>query len=241
MASTPRIRGSWIRRITIGGLGVALLLLVAALRASFEGPATLERLWNELASDASGLALYRRSPGLQAGFGSEAAFLAHVGSWRPRFGGAERFQGPDQAKRLLPFAVKLEVQGRNGAWFAVLARTEPFPRLHGVAFGATREEARRACFNQYAKAHLAPWLERGLAAARAVAGPQELPASVADLQPDRFEFGFVAGGAELRLLLRDGGQLTLHIPEEGGVRMESGPDRYSLLSAPPSPHISHLK
>jgi hypothetical protein len=210
---------------------LVLLLAAAALRASADHPRLARDLFHRLDDDTQARQLYRTTPGLRAGFGSEEAFLRHVRTWKPLFGTQETFEGPD-AKRFLPFAAKLEVQGSHGAWFAILARQGPAPRIHGIAFGATREQARNACFNQYAKAFMGAWLERGLAQARRLGeslaqgipgatltetdrkvlrGLPDLPA----LDPGCFTFQFLPGGARLDLELAPERTLALRWQGDG--------------------------
>lgn len=199
--------------ISLGLLAILVAgLLLAGLRASVEGPRRVEQVLKELSTETGARRLYRATPGLQAGYGSEAAFLDLLRRWQPRFGETRDFGGPDRAKRFLPFATKLEVQGSGGAWFALLAREAPFPKLHGIAFGADRLQARQTCFALYAKTHFRAWLDRGVARAHAMAeqglGDAEsqrllraLPAGAGDLDPATFAFQFTESGACLEFSL----------------------------------------
>jgi len=110
----------------------------------------------------------------------------------------------------------LEIQCRGGAWFAVLARLDPFPKLHGLAFGPTREQARRTCFSLYAKTHMRAWLNRGIAHAHGLAEASQakgtpgfqatdlrlieaLPSRSKTLDPTAFGFQFASTGARMDL------------------------------------------
>ena len=226
LPSTPRAQGAW-SWVALGLLAVLLLgFCAASLHGSVAHPRLAASLFHALDSEEQARRLFRETPGLQAGWGSETAFLQHLRTWKPQFGTTDSFLGPDAAKRFLPFAAKLEIQGSGGAWFAILGRQGPFQRVHGIAFGPTQERARSACFNQYAKQYLKPWLERGLAEAHHLAeqssASASLPLTVAEVQwlralPDQtrlldptcFAFLFVPGGARMQLTLGSGRVLSL--------------------------------
>lgn len=106
-------------------LGCGLLLLAFLVTcgsftwlANRQAEAAADRGWAQLHApfdrvrdEAGAAALFRESPGLQAKFGSEAAFLAAVASWRP---GLRTLPGPRPRLR--------ELLGRDGSSFRI--RTE---------------------------------------------------------------------------------------------------------------------
>lgn len=218
----PRRAPPWFKV----GLGIFATLILAlgfsGLRSSVESPRLLKRIVEELSTEPRARALYQGTPGLQLGFGSEEAFLRHLRTWQPQFGETNCFQESDP-KRFLPFAAKLEIQGSRGAWLAIMARLEPFPKLHGIAFGTTREQARRTCLGLYAKTHLWQWLDRGLAHAHSLAETdaatgldtmtrqqiRALPTQTKALDPAAFSFLFTATGARLDLELAPDRTLSL--------------------------------
>ena len=134
--------------LTLATLLVVFLIAIQGL-TSHSSDDLARRIHTQVTTPGGAKAMYLAHPGLRAGYGSEAAFQAHIAAWLEAFG---TFPAqPVSARKILPFTANVEIQGSGGAWMGIYARQGPFACLHGIAFAATAEEARRACQDQLIK------------------------------------------------------------------------------------------